>query len=160
MITKHDKKNCQSLFGFVKSWCIGHTFICAQRLNISQRYFCPWRAAVIFRKKLNVMSLLKRYLRLLYLYFVYIYWKYVLWLHLFKALEQLNFYFVKKSCLMNVLSKYVGPEKIVCSLSSKMEKVVCRPLRSIRYYKVWNRLRYCKQWIELNRLLLKIIYEI
>jgi len=34
----------------------------------------------------------------------------------------------------------------------------CRPLRSIRYYKVWNRLRYCRQWIELNRLLLKIIY--
>ena len=98
--------------------------LCAIRLNISQRYFCPWRAAVIFRKKLNVMSLLKWYLWLLYLYFVYIYWKYVLWLHLFKALEQLNFYFVKKSCLMNVLSKYVGPEKIVCSLSSKMEKVV------------------------------------
>ena len=32
----------------------------------------------------------------------------------YKVLEQLNVYFVKESCLMNVLSKFVGPKKIVC----------------------------------------------
>jgi hypothetical protein len=95
----------------------GHTFI-----NISQRYFCPWRAAVIFKKKMNVISLLKRYLRLHYLYFVYIYWKYVLWLHIIKVLEQLNVYFVKESWLMSVLSKYVGSEKIVCFPFGKWER--------------------------------------
>jgi len=31
---------------------------------------------------------------------------------------------VKESCLRSVLSKYVGPEKIVCFPSGKMGKVV------------------------------------
>jgi len=52
--------------------------LCAQRLNISQRYL-SMTGCRNFQKKLNVMSLLKQYLRLLYLHCVYIYWKYVLW---------------------------------------------------------------------------------
>jgi hypothetical protein len=58
-----------NLFSWLPSFWRWHRW----NVHTYRRLIISWRAAVIFRKKLNVMPLIKLHLQLLFLYFIYIY---------------------------------------------------------------------------------------